>query len=213
MIDAADGAAPVLPQRAGLLQDGRYRAGQVEGIGGRTRLVEHHLQLGARSRELEHGLHEVTAVFAVEPGRAQDDVVAAGAHDGLFALQLGLSVDARRGALLVLAAGHVVGLATKNVIGADVQQKSPETPHGFGQNAWRLGVEQAAKCLVGFRFIHVGVSGTIHDEIDISCIYEPVHGIAVGDVKQGGFQPLGFHHIGKDKVMGRLGADVSHLAP
>jgi hypothetical protein len=96
-----------------VLEYGADGTGEVQGIGGGAALVVDDIEGGALGGELEHGAAEVLAELGVEPCRAYDDVLAPGGKDALLALLLGAAVDAGGCALLVFAAGGVVGSVPK----------------------------------------------------------------------------------------------------
>ena len=174
---------------------------QVVGISRRSCLVEHHLQLGLGSRQVQHGFHEVPAELTVQPGRAEDHVVAARSQYVLFPLQLGASVHTGRRTLLVFLARRVVRISTKHVVRRDMHQQSAHFLHGLRQVAGSVSVQHTAESLVILRLVHVGIGRAVHDALHAPFPYDTAYSFQISDVEQRRFHAFRLHHIRKHKCM------------
>lgn len=173
------------------IEDG---AGKVVSIGRSARLVEDHLELGFRSCQVEHGLHKIPTKLGVEPGRADDDMVHAGDLYLLLAVQLGQTINARRSALLVFLAGHIVGVAAKDVVGAYVHEQSILLFHHFGQILWGNGIESLDDITGSLGSIHIGPRRTVDNAFHVVFPHHSADSIDVGDVQL----LVTITHIGED---------------
>ena len=185
MVDAAAGVGFRGWQRMKgiIFQDHTDRIRQVTGVSRGARLVEDNFELRLPGRQAEHRTHEILAEFAVKPGGAQDYVAAAGGLDGLFAVELGQSVDARRRTGLVLPAGGVVGVPPEHVVRADVHQQSAAFLHRESQMLRRPGVEQLRQIKIILGRVHVGVGGAVDDRTDPLFAHQRADSLRVGDVQ------------------------------
>ena len=164
-------------------EDREYGHGEVAGVGGCAGLVEDNLELRLFGRQAEHRADEVLAEFAVEPGGAQDDMLATHAGDGLLAMELGQPVDARGRAGLLFAAGGVVWVAAEDVVRADVDQQAAGLFHRNGEVLRSLGVEELRQFGALFGGVHVGEGCAVDDGVDVLLAHQGADGFQVGDVE------------------------------
>jgi len=82
--------------------DGEDRLGQIAGRGRPPGLVVDDANLVALGPQPEHGLDEIGAERAVDPGRAQDQVLAVAGADGALAGFLAARIGALRIDLVLL---------------------------------------------------------------------------------------------------------------
>src|SRR5690606_14306390 len=78
---------------------------QKVGPGRYTVLVVDYLQLVAFLCQPQHGLGEIAATRRINPGSSEDQMLAAGSANVLFAGQLGVAIGVQRGDVVVLAPG------------------------------------------------------------------------------------------------------------
>ena len=175
----------VKPGMTVIFQYHGYGFCQVEGVGGGADLVEDYLELGFGGGEAEHCLAEVLAEFAVEPGGADNHVVAAGLLDFLLPVEFGEAIDSGGGAPLVFAAGGVVGFPAEDVVGGDVHQQAADLFHCDGKVLGGGGVERLHKgvFLGSLGPIDVGPGGTVDGGVDVVLLDVLPYGIEVGDVE------------------------------
>ena len=88
------------------LRDGEDRLGKIAGRGRPAGLVVDDAKLVALGAEPEHGLDEIGAERAIDPGRAQDQVLAVGGADGALAGLLAPRIGALRIDLVLLVVGN-----------------------------------------------------------------------------------------------------------
>ena len=197
-----------------VLEYGADGTGEVQGIGGSAALVVDDIEGGALGGELEHGAAEVLAELGIEPCRAYDDVLAPGGKDALLALLLGAAVDAGGCALLVFAAGGVVGFGAEDVVGGDVYEQSSHGLHGKGEVLGSIGIEalcQGGKYRICFAGIHIGPCGTVHYGIDALFLHHVHDGLSVGDVQEDGFLSLHLVDVGEDEFVCTVLGKYSHF--
>lgn len=186
-----------------LLDDVADGGGQVIGIGGGSCLVEDDFQAGFRGREVEHRFQEVLPVLAVQPGRADDEIVAAAADDSLFAMQLGLAVNAGGVGCLFFPARGVVPGSAEDVVGGDMYEQTIVPADGYGQVLYGLGVEQFGQFSVVFGLVYIGIGGTVDDDFHVIVGYHLLYGGSIGDVE--------LDDIGEDIMVGALLRYDAHL--
>ena len=204
------GADVVGRQRSG--KDREEGAGQIGGGSGRAALVDDDFHLGARAGELEHGLGEVLAVGTVEPGGAEDEVLATNATNGLFSAEFRGAVHAGGRALLVFAAGGVVGFGTEHVVGGDVHQPRIGRVGGECEIFYGKVVDEIATLGIIFGGVDVGVGGAVDDAVDGVVVHEAKNGFAVGDV-EGQRERIGLcGDIGEVKGVRRGGGEATNFA-
>ena len=190
-----------------VLHDVEDGVSEVQGVSGRAALVEDHLQLVFRGRQVEHGFDEVVTILAVEPCRAEDEVVDAGGDDALLAVELRQSVDACRRALLVLLAGRVVVSATEDIVSGDMDQQSVDLLHGDGEVLGCLGVERLHDVACRLRLVDVGPCGAVDDTFDVVLLDHVAYCGKVCDVKV----VIALADVGEEVGILRRLADVLHL--
>ena len=88
-------------------RDRQDRVGDVERARSDTDAGRRRRRLVARRAEPQHRRHEIRAERAVDPGGAQDHVVAVRRRDRAFAGELGAPVGADRRGRVVLAIGAI----------------------------------------------------------------------------------------------------------
>ena len=174
---------------------------QVVGISRCPCLVEHHLQFGLGGRQVQHGLHEILSELAVQPGRADDDVVTTRSQDVLFPLQLGASVNTGRRTFLVFLARRVVWVSAEHVVRRDVYQQPAHFLHGLRQVTGSVCVQHAAEGFVTLSLVHVGIGSAVHNALYTLFPYDATHGLQIGDVEQRRFHTFCFYHVCKHKCM------------
>ena len=172
------------------VDDGADGICQVAGIGGGTHLVEDHIETGAAGHETEHGLHEILAMYRIQPRCADDDAAAAAVDDGLFTGKLGAAVSSKRVGGQVFGAGGVA-LAAEHVVRAHMHQ---QCAFGLGCGS-QIGccrrVDEVGYIFLVFRCIHIGVGSAVHDSAYSFGSFQ--YSCCISDVE--------LSHIGKDELM------------
>ena len=156
---------------------------QVVCIGRSTCLVEHHFQLRFVSRQVQHGFHEIFTEFRIQPGRADNHVVASGCLDIFFPFQLGQTIHPGRSAFLVFPTRNVVRVTAKHIVRRYMYQETTSFFHRDGQILRCLGIECAAEIYVRFRFVHIGVGCTVYDTIHLVRFYHFLYCFQIGNVE------------------------------
>lgn len=110
-------------------------------------------------------------------------MLATALKDVLFAMQFGQSVDASGCALLVLAAGSVVGVSAEHVVCRDVYEQSVDSAHGLCQMLDRRCVDAFAEFGIVFGAVHVGIGGAVDDGVDFLGFDRLHDGIGIGYVE------------------------------
>jgi len=116
-------------------------AGQVKGVGGGADLVVDDADLVVGPADAEHGLDEVFAVFAEDPGDADDEVFVKEGGDGELSVQLGAAVDVEGAVVLAVGLPGVGALAVKDVVGREVEHLGAGLFGGDGDVAGAAGVD------------------------------------------------------------------------
>ena len=93
------------------------------------------------SADAEHGLDEVFAVFAEDPGDADDEVFVKEGGNGELSVQLGASVDVEGAVVLAVGLPGVGALAVKDVVGREVEHLCAGLFGGDGDVAGAAGVD------------------------------------------------------------------------
>ena len=75
---------------------------------------------------------------------------------------------------------------------------------GFGQVPHGFAVDPVGRFGLLFRFIYIGVGGTIDDRVDPLVFDEPSYGVRIGDVQVG--------DVGKEIAVPRSCAERAHFA-
>ena len=171
--------------------DIKYDAGEVGSVGRSSDLVEHYFYLLLRLREMQHRLEEILAVRAVKPRGTEDEIVTTFFENGLFAAELGRTINARGRTFLVLAAGRVVGIATENVVRGDVDEITSHFLHRDGQVSHGVVVNQFAPLGVRLCTIYVGVGRAVDDDINLVRFYLFANVIEIRDVEDLGVEICG----------------------
>ena len=160
---------------------------QVHRVGGVAHLVVDHRDLAVGLAQIDHGLDEVFAVVAVQPGSAHDKVAAAEALHILFAQQLGLAVSRNRRGQAAFVQRRVpvgtVGGAGEHIIGGNMDQPGIDLVTGQGQVAGAQGVDLESRIPVGFAAVDVGESRTVDDGVRLMAADISHGGFPVGDVQ------------------------------
>ena len=175
---------------------------QVARIGGRSHLVEYHVERLALGREAQHGLQEVVAVLGVEPRRAENQVAAPRGQDRLLAFELGASVDAERLRGCLLRAGRVAA-APEHVVRGYVYERGAALACRIRQVRHGVAVDAARRRLVLLGPVHMGVGRAVHDDVRVLVAHPAAYRFAVGDVQ--------FRHVGEDIAVGRRGTQATQL--
>ena len=146
-------------------------------------LVVHYLDGGFLGGEAEHGLDEVFAEFAVEPGRADDDVAAADAPDGFFSVEFCDGVDALRSGFFVLGDGRMVRFSAKDVVGGDMHQQSVNLLHRHRQILHRLCIQLFCQIIIILRPFHIRIASTVHNDINPLRLHHGPNGRTVRNIQ------------------------------
>ena len=169
--------------------------GQVHRVGGVAQLVIDHVDLVVGPAQADHGLDEIFAVVAVEPGRAHDDVAAAEVADILLTQQFGLAVSRDgRGLRAFIQRNAAVGRAREHIVGGDVDQPGVDLVAGQGQVARPDGIDPERRVTGRLTAVHVGDRRAVDHRIRLVAADIVDRGLPVGDVQ--------FVHIHRDD--GRL---------
>lgn len=180
-------------------------SGKVSCIGGSSHLVEDYIDSLARSGEVDHCLHEVLPVGAVEPSCADDDVLATGMDDGLLTSELGNSIYTGGCCFTVLVTRSVVIVSSEDVIGGYVNDCGIESVCSLSEISNGNVVDVVG--IKGFAFgcIDVGIGGAIDDYIDVLALHDVVYSSAIGNIELG--------YIGEDVVVRGVVRDVTYGSP
>jgi len=150
-------------------QTGGARVDQIEdGVseivtkGGAAALVVHDLQpAGAPIDLCPHGLDEVAAVVAVEPGGANDEI-RFHASSVLLAAQLGTAIGTHGPDRVLLRVG-TIAIAGEDIVGGDLDEPGADPVAGRCQVAHRGAVDRQRQPLVGFAVVDRGEGGAVDD--------------------------------------------------
>ena len=167
-----------------LVDGGHDDRGEIGGIGGGANLVEDDSQFGLLLAETDHRLHEVVAIDAVEPCRADNHRVGAEFLHAELAGQFGAAIDAVGSRGIGLDIRGMVG-AVEHIVGRHLDDAAPTLGHSGGQIGRSQGVEGGAEFLVALCLVDGGIGGTVHDAVDGIALHEIVNGQLVGDVQFG----------------------------
>ena len=188
---------------------------KVQCIGGRTCLVEDHIDLRLLSGKLQHGAAEVLSIFAIKPCRTYDKMVYTRIANSLFSAQFRMSIHSRGSSLLFLGAWCIVGLQSEDIIGTDVHQKSAHLTHGLCQDGRSQGIDtlgSSSQDRVCLACIHVGPGSTVDNDFHLSAVDNALHCCPVGDVQQYGIQSFCRHGVGKYILMAAIQCCPSHFS-
>ena len=129
-------------------------------------------------------------------------------------MQLGRAIYARRRALLLRTARHIVGFLAEHIVGGNLNQQSVHLLHRLGEVLRGIGVQFLGECrqfLIGLTSIHIGPCGTVDDDIDIILLHHLADGIHIRDVEVSGLKPLHLVDIREDIAVCGILANDSHL--
>src|SRR5450830_1293104 len=154
----------------------------VLGEGGTADLVIHDAQLVLLTGQSQDGADEVVPCAAVQPGKAQDEMVRVGLPGRLLALQFCPAVDGEgtRGGLLVVWLGR---RAVEDIVGGEVDDASTDTPGGLRNVAGTQDVDTVRRILFGLSPVHCGVGCTVDHDLGAGGLYSLPQGGTVGDVQ------------------------------
>ena len=149
---------------ADALRDLRDRAGDVRRAGRGADLVGDDPQHRALSGEAQHRLDEIVPVRAVDPGGAQDNVLAQRLAHGALAGLLARAVNPQRIDRIVLSVGAALG-AVEDIIGRDMDQRNA----GFAARRRDIGRSDAIGGPSGIGLalgaVHRRIGGGVDDDV------------------------------------------------
>ena len=112
----------------------------------------------------QDGLHEIMAVRAIDPGRAQDHVARIVGRDRALACELARAIDIERGGRVGFDVRRVL-LAVEDVVGGNMDERNGVAFGLGGEMCGRLGVDGERSGLVALGAVDVGVGGGVDDGI------------------------------------------------
>ena len=130
--------------------------------GGAAALVVDYFEFVFFGHEAEHGVDEVVAVAAVEPGGADDPGTRVCRKGFGFAVAFGASVDAGRVGRVVLAVG-AAAVAVEDVVGGNVEEFGADVGGQACDVRRTCNVKFGAEFGVVFGFVDGGVGGAVDD--------------------------------------------------
>ena len=156
--------------------------GEVAGVGRAADLVLDDDDLVERASEVEHRGHEVLAVHAKKPGRA-DDEVARVVRRGLdLAGQLRLAVPRQRVDLVGFDVGQLLR-AVEDVVGRDVDHARAAVRGRSGDVAGALAVDAHRELGLRLSAVDVGIGGAVEDCVGTVLPDGVRHGVGVRHVE------------------------------
>jgi len=143
--------------------DGEDRLRKIAGRGRPPGLVVDDASLVALGAQPEHGLDEIGAERAVDPGRAQDQVLAVGGADGALAGFLAARIGALRIDLVLLLVRNAGG-AVEHVVGGDVDEGQVRLRSLRGEHRGAVAVHLKGARLVALGLVDRGIGRGIDDD-------------------------------------------------
>ena len=145
------------------LRDGEDRLGKIAGRGRAPGLVVDDAKLVALGAEPEHGLDEIGAERAIDPGRAQDQVLAVGRADGALAGFLAPRIGALRIDLVLLVVGNA-GRAIEHIVGGDMDERHVRLGSLLGEDCRAVAVHLKGAIRLALGLVDGGIGRGIDDD-------------------------------------------------
>ena len=185
-----------------LFDDSIYGTCQVESVGRRAYLVEHHVQRVAFLRQSAHRLHKVVTAFRVEPCRTEYQGIATHLLDCLLPFQLRLPVNTQGIDRHILRARNAT-VARKHIVRRNVDERRAVFLTRNRQILDCIPIDSPRRRLVVFRLIHIRVGGTVHDNIHLVLLHYLTDSLDVGNIQ--------LRHVRKQISIGTILGDQTHL--
>ena len=175
---------------------------QIESVGRRAYLVEHHVQRIAFLRQSAHRLYEIVAIFRVEPSRAEYQGIATHLLDCLLPFQLRLPVNTQ-GINRHIFRTRNATVARKHIIRRNMDERRAVFLTRNRQIFHRIPIDSPRRRLIVFRLVHIRVGGTVHNDIHLVLLHHLTDSLDVGNIQ--------LRHVCKQILIGTILGDQTHL--
>ena len=172
---------------------------EVCGVGGSAYLVKDHTQRFAFMTETNHCLDKIITKRRVQPGRAEDNRFGTSGKKQFFSFVLSTTINGIGCSWIGLAIRYA-GFAGKDIIRRYMYNAEALA----AQYRECFGVDFMGSHFIFFRFVHIGIGGTIDDKVDGIGGHEDRNGLSVGNIE--------FLYVGKEVVvLGMLRREYAHF--